>query len=127
MRRSWPGSGRQLRRLRRRAARVRVRVLARSRAFAFATARGRSARWLGTAGKSPWLRRGALLAVLLAVAFVPYPTLSGPALVAASAACRSGCHPAEANMFRWSIPLPGAWVLDNGVAGTVPAGGTAYP
>jgi hypothetical protein len=103
-----------------------VRVLARSRAFALATARWRSGRWLGTAGKSPWLRRAALLAVLLAVAFVPYPTLSGPALVAASAGCRSGCHPAEANMFRWSVPLPGAWVLDNGVAGTVPAGGTAY-
>jgi len=37
-----------------------VRVLARSRALAFATARWRSGRWAGTAGPSPWLRRGVL-------------------------------------------------------------------
>jgi hypothetical protein len=102
-----------------------VRVLARRRAAAAATARWRSGRWLGTAGRSSWLRRGALLAVLLAVAFVPYPTQSSPALVA-TAGCRSDCHPAEVNMFRWAAELPGEWDLDGGLAGTVPAGGTAY-
>lgn len=125
VRRSGPGRGRLLRRLRRRVARVRVRFRARGRAFAAATARWRSGRWLGTAGPAPWLRRGALLAVLLAVAFFPYPTQSAPALVAAPG-CRSGCHPAKVNMFRWADQLLGQWNLDPGVAGTVPATGTAY-
>ncbi|HEY1627040.1 MAG TPA: PQQ-binding-like beta-propeller repeat protein [Streptosporangiaceae bacterium] len=116
---------RLLRRLRRRTARVRVRVQARRRAAATATARWRSGRWLGTAGKSPWLRRGALLAALLAVAFVPYPAQSVPALVASNG-CRTGCHTAEVNMLRWSAQLTGDWDLDSGLAGTVPAQGTAY-
>jgi outer membrane protein assembly factor BamB len=106
-------------------ARVRVRFRARGRAAAAATARWRSGRWLGTAGSSPWPRRGALLAVLLAVAFFPYPTQGAPALVAAPG-CRSGCHPAKVNMFRWADQLLGQWNLDPGVAGTVPATGTAY-
>jgi hypothetical protein len=114
-----------VRRLRRKVARVRVRFRARGRAAAAATARWRSGRWLGTARPSPWLRRGALLAVLLAVAFFPYPTQSAPALVAAPG-CRSGCHPAKVNMFRWADQLYGQWNLDPGVAGTVPSSGTAY-
>jgi len=124
VRQSRQGS-RLLRRLRRRTARLRARVLARGSAAAVVTSRWRSGRWLGTAGRSPWLRRGALLAVLLAVAFVPYPAQSAPALVA-SASCRASCHPAEVSMFRWSAQLPGEWDVDNGLAGTVPAAGTAY-
>jgi len=104
---------------------VRVRVLARSRAAAFATARLRGGRWLGTAGQSPRPRRLVLLAALLAVAFVPYPTLSAPTLVA-SPGCRSGCRPAKVDMFRWAVQLRGKWDVDNGLAGTVPDGGPGY-
>lgn len=124
MRRSRPGS-RLLRRLRRRVLRIRVRNRARIRAAASATARWRSGRWLGTAGRSRWPRRTVLLAALLALAFVPYPVQNAPALLA-SAGCRSGCHQAKVNMIRWSVQLPGEWDLDNGLAGTVPDGGTGY-
>jgi hypothetical protein len=104
---------------------VRLRARALARASGYTAARRRPGRLLGSARESPWLRRGVLLAVLLVVAFVPYPTQSAPALVAATG-CRSGCHPAEVNMFRWSEPLPGQWDVDNGLDGTVPAGGPAY-
>ncbi|HZR50513.1 MAG TPA: PQQ-binding-like beta-propeller repeat protein [Streptosporangiaceae bacterium] len=86
---------------------------------------------LGTARRSPWLRRGVLAAALLAVAFVPYPIASqgAPANAAASACKRShvGCHAASANMLRWTeTQLPGSWDVLPGLAGTVPDNGQAY-
>jgi outer membrane protein assembly factor BamB len=81
---------------------------------------------VGTAGSSPWLRRVVLAAVLLGVAFLPYPTL-GAAGVAPSSACRAGCRAGSlASMVRWTSPLPGAWDVVPGLAGTVPASGLAY-
>jgi hypothetical protein len=80
---------------------------------------------LGTASGSPWLRRGALAAVLLVLALVPYPLLGGPAIVPA-AACRTTCHPGQQNMLKWTRPLPGSWNLLPGLSGTVPANGQAF-
>jgi hypothetical protein len=102
-------AGRVLGRLRRRAARGRL---------------GRIR--LGTAGKSPRLRRWVLAAVLVAAALVPYPVL-GAAGVPPAAACRAGCHPGSVpSMVRWTAPLTGAWRVVPGLAGTVPATGVAY-
>jgi hypothetical protein len=80
---------------------------------------------LGTAGKSPRLRRWALAAALLGVALVPYP-VQGTAGVPPATACRSGCRAGVANMVRWTTPLSGAWNVAPGLAGTVPAAGLAY-
>ena len=81
---------------------------------------------LGTAGASPWLRRGALAAVLLGVALLPYPS-PGPADGAPASACRSGCQPGSVpSMIRWTRPLPGSWDVASGLTGTVPAWGLAY-
>ena len=80
---------------------------------------------LGTAGSSPWLRRGALVAALLVVVFLPYPSLSTPALVDV-AGCRAGCHAVEQNMLKWTLRLPGSWDVEPGLAGTVPSAGQAY-
>jgi hypothetical protein len=112
------GPRRFARRLRRRAARAARRRLGAS--------RGRLG-WvrLGTARNSPWLRRGALAAALLAVAFGPNASQDGPATVQATA-CRSGCHPGEQNMVRWTQTLPGSWDVLPGLSGTVPAVGLAY-
>jgi PQQ-like domain len=102
-------TGRVLGRLRRRAARGRL---------------GRIR--LGTAGKSPRLRRWVLAAVLLGVALVPYPVLSATG-VPPAAACRAGCHPGSVpSMVRWTAPLSGAWRVVPGLAGTVPEAGLAY-
>jgi outer membrane protein assembly factor BamB len=80
---------------------------------------------LGRAGRSPWLRRAALAAVLLAVALVPYPTLGAASVPASTchAGCRTGSGP---SMVRWSAPLSGSWDVAPGLSGTVPAGGLAY-
>ena len=81
---------------------------------------------LGTAGKSPRLRRWALVAVLLGVALAPYPT-QGAASTPPAAACRAGCRPgAVPSMVRWTAALPGSWDVAPGLAGTVPASGLAY-
>jgi hypothetical protein len=84
---------------------------------------------LGTAGKSPRLRRWVLIAALLGVALVPYP-VQGAAGVPPAAACRSGCRAPGAgsapSMVRWATPLSGAWNVAPGLTGTVPASGLAY-
>ena len=80
---------------------------------------------LGTAGKSPRLRRWVLAAALLGVALVPYP-VQGAAGVPPATACRSGCRAGVTSMVRWTTPLPGAWNVAPGLAGTVPAAGLAY-
>ena len=84
---------------------------------------------LGTAGKSPRLRRWVLIAALLGVALVPYP-VQGAAGVPPAAACRSGCRALGAgsapSMVRWATPLSGAWNVAPGLTGTVPASGLAY-
>ena len=84
---------------------------------------------LGTAGKSPRLRRWVLAAALLGVALVPYP-VQGAAGVPPAGACRSGCRAiasgAVPSMVRWATPLSGAWNVAPGLAGTVPASGLAY-
>ena len=46
---------------------------------------------LGSAGKSPRLRRWVLAAALLGVVLVPYP-VQGAAGVSPAAACRAGCR-----------------------------------
>jgi hypothetical protein len=118
VRQSRPGTRRFRRRLRRRTARVKASLAGR-------TGVGRLR--LGTAGSSPWLRRGVLAAALLVVAFVPYPQQGVPSL-AASVGCRAFCHQAQQqDMLKWAItPLPGSWDVDSGPAGTVPASGQAY-
>jgi hypothetical protein len=81
---------------------------------------------LGTAGRSPRLRRWALAVVLLGVALVPYPT-QGASGVPPASACRSGCRPgAIPGMVRWAAPLAGSWDVVPGLSGTVPASGLAY-
>ncbi len=81
---------------------------------------------LGTARSSPWLRRGALAAALLGVAFMPYSSQAGPAVVAADS-CHRACRAAQQlNMLRWTQPLPGAWDVLPGLSGTVPDDGLAY-
>ena len=80
---------------------------------------------LGTAGKSPRLRRWVLAAALLGVALVPYP-VQGAGGVPPATACRSGCRAGVTSMVRWTTPLSGAWNVAPGLAGTVPADGLAY-
>ena len=82
---------------------------------------------LGTAGKSPRLRRWVLAAALLGVVLVPYP-VQGAAGVPPAAACRAGCRASGSmpSMVRWTAPLYGAWNVAPGLAGTVPASGLAY-
>ena len=83
---------------------------------------------LGTAGKSPRLRRWVLAAALLGVALVPYP-VQGAAGVPPAGACRANCRAIGSgvpSMVRWTTPLSGAWNVAPGLAGTVPASGLAY-
>ena len=84
---------------------------------------------LGTAGKSPRLRRWVLAAALLGVALVPYP-VQGATGVPPAGACRARCQAiasgAVPSMVRWATPLSGAWNVAPGLAGTVPASGLAY-
>jgi hypothetical protein len=82
---------------------------------------------LGTAGKSPRLRRWVLAAVLLGVALAPYPT-QGTASVPPAAACRTPCrgYGSVSSMVRWTAALPGSWDVAPGLTGTVPASGLAY-
>lgn len=80
---------------------------------------------LGTAPDSPWLRRGALVAVLLGLAVVPYASQGETAIVSA-AACHANCHAGAQNMLRWTQILPGAWDVLPGLSGTTPPGTLAY-
>jgi hypothetical protein len=84
---------------------------------------------LGTAGKSPRLRRWVLAAALLGVALVPYP-VQGATGVPPAGTCRVGCRAlgtgAVPSMVRWTAPLSGPWNVAPGLAGTVPAVGLAY-
>src|SRR6266516_1730179 len=84
---------------------------------------------LGTAGKSPRLRRWVLAAALLGVALVPYP-VQGSTGVPPAGACRAGCRAipsgAVPSMVRWATPLSGGWNVALGLAGTVSASGLAY-
>jgi len=81
---------------------------------------------LGTAGKSPRLRRWVLAAVLLGAALAPYPT-QGAASAPPAAACRAGCRPGSVpSMVRWTAALPGSWDVAAGLTGTVPASGLAF-
>ena len=83
--------------------------------------------WLGTAGVSPWLRRGVLVAALLGVALIPYPVLSDQP---SAAVCVRGCHgTTQLNMLRWTADLSGigpGWTVDPGLTGTAPSAGQAY-
>jgi hypothetical protein len=89
--------------------------------------RGRLGRLrLGTAGRSPRLRRWVLAAVLIGVVLVPYPS-TGATGAPPAASCRAACRPgAVPSMVRWTAPLPGAWVAAPGMTGTVPSSGLAY-
>ena len=84
---------------------------------------------LGSAGKSPRLRRWVLAAALLGVVLVPYP-VQGAAGAPPAAACRAGCRASGSgsvpSMVKWTAPLSGAWTVAPGLAGTVPASGLAY-
>jgi hypothetical protein len=81
---------------------------------------------LGRAGQSPRLRRWALVLVLLGVALLPYP-LAGAVGGNPAAACRSGCRAGQVSgLIRWTRALPGAWAVQPGLTGTVPASGLAY-
>ena len=76
---------------------------------------------LGTAGKSPRLRRWVLAAALLGVVLVPYP-VQGAAGAPPAAACRAGCRASGSgsvpSMVKWTAPLSGAWTVAPGLAGT---------
>jgi PQQ-like domain len=65
-----------------------------------------------------WLRRGAFVVILVALAVVP-----GPASAARPCTSR-GCQ--SAGQVRWTRQLPGSWVAQPGLAGTTPAQGDAY-
>jgi hypothetical protein len=85
---------------------------------------------LGTAGRSPRLRRWVLAVVLLGVALVPYPTL-GAIGAPPAASCRLGCRAGTVTglvpgMVSWTAPLSGAWDVVAGLTGTTPASGLAY-
>src|SRR5580692_6912008 len=81
---------------------------------------------LGTAAKSPRLRRWILAAALLGVAVAPYP-IQGAVAGPPAAGCRSGCRAGDVqSMVRWTRPLPGSWQVVSGLTGTVPSSGLAY-
>ena len=81
---------------------------------------------LGTAGRSPRLRRWVLAVALVGVVLMPYPT-QGAAGAPPAAACRSGCRAGVVpGMVSWAVPLPGSWDVVPGLTGTVPAAGQAY-
>jgi putative pyrroloquinoline-quinone binding quinoprotein len=71
-------------------------------------------------GTAAWARRGLLAVVLLGAAVIP-----GRASSQATSQCPgSRCN--RAGSVLWQSHLPGSWVAEPGVSGTVPAVGEAY-
>ena len=74
-----------------------------------------------TRGRLVWVRRLSFAAVLVVAAFTPGgPVPGGFAAQCQTAQCES------VGTVRWIRSLPGSWVVQNGLAGTVPAQGQAY-
>jgi hypothetical protein len=73
-----------------------------------------------TNGRLAWIRRISFAAVLLVAAITPSPVSSGSPPQCQGAACQT------AGTVRWIRSLPGAWVAENGPAGTTPGRGQAY-
>jgi hypothetical protein len=71
-------------------------------------------------GSAVWTRRGIIAVVLIAAAVIP-----GRASSQASKHCL-GARCAPDGSILWTHRLPGKWVAENGVAGTVPLSGDAY-
>jgi hypothetical protein len=71
-------------------------------------------------GSAAWTRRGILAVVLVAAAVIP-----GHASSRASKRCLSARCAPEGSIL-WTRTLPGHWVAEDGVTGTVPADGDAY-
>jgi outer membrane protein assembly factor BamB len=71
-------------------------------------------------GRMVWIRRMCFAAVLLVAAVTP-----GPASGWASSLCRKP-HCETAGTVRWARALPGTWVAQPGLSGTVPVKGEAY-
>ena len=74
-----------------------------------------------TRGRLVWVRRLSFAAVLVVAAFTP----GGPVPGGFAAQCQTiQCQ--SAGTVRWIRSLPGSWVVQNGMTGTVPAQGQAY-
>jgi hypothetical protein len=71
-------------------------------------------------GTAVWTRRGIIAVVLIAAAVIP-----GRASSQASKHCQGPDCTADGSIL-WTHRLPGRWVVENGVAGTVPLSGDAY-
>lgn len=71
-------------------------------------------------GPAVWTRRGIIAVVLIAAAVIP-----GRASSQASKHCLGSLCTPDGSIL-WTHRLPGRWVAENGVAGTVPLSGDAY-
>jgi hypothetical protein len=71
-------------------------------------------------GTAAWARRGVLAVVLLGAAVIPGRASSQTTTHCPGSKCR------RAGSVLWTSHLPGSWVAETGVAGTVPAAGEAY-
>jgi hypothetical protein len=71
-------------------------------------------------GSATWARRGLLAVVLLGAAIIPGRATSQAARHCAGYTCKA------AGSILWTKRLPGSWVVQNGVGGTVPGTGQAY-
>ena len=76
-----------------------------------------------TRGPMLWLRRGCFVALLVALAITPGP--ASAARPCTARACPAVGHQA-AGQIRWARPLPGSWLAQPGLGGTMPARGDAY-
>jgi PQQ-like domain len=72
-------------------------------------------------GSAAWARRCLLAAVLIGAAVIP-----ARASVSATPQCSGRQCAAAAGAVRWSRRLPGTWIAESGIGGTVPAHGEAY-
>jgi outer membrane protein assembly factor BamB len=71
-------------------------------------------------GSMVWIRRLSFAAVLAVVAVAPGPVPGSPSLLCSG----SGCQ--RAGAVRWARPLPGSWIVQNGLMGTTLRQGQAY-
>jgi hypothetical protein len=71
-------------------------------------------------GTAAWARRGVLAVVLVGAAVIPGRASSQTTTHCPGSKCR------RAGSVLWTSHLPGSWVAETGVAGTVPAAGEAY-